>query len=66
MKPLRRVRKRAMKEVLVKGVRYQSIAEACKAYGISESTYHKRRQRGWGVERSLETPLKKNQFGIGG
>jgi ACT domain-containing protein len=50
-----------MKSILIKGVRYVSIAEACKRYGISESTYHKRRQRGWGVERALETPLKKNQ-----
>ncbi len=62
MKPVLRMRKRPMREILIKGVRYASIIDACKAYGISDSIYYKRRQRGWGVEQALETPLKKNQF----
>lgn len=47
--------------VVIEEVEYPSIIAACRAYGISESTYYKRRRRGWSMEKAITTPLSKNQ-----
>lgn len=37
---------------------YESLTEMLLHYGISMSAYHKRRRRGWSLDRILTTPVK--------
>lgn len=47
--------------VTIDGVKYPSIREACKAYGILPITYYQRRHHNWGMEEAICTPVRKRK-----
>ena len=51
-------------KLIVDGVKYQSVRDACKIYNIKEGTVHNRLKLGWSIENALKTDLrlKENDF----
>ena len=45
------------------GNTFPSLAEMCKAYGLSTPAYISRKKRGWNLEKILTTPLGKGSKG---
>jgi hypothetical protein len=41
------------------GKKTKHLADWCRELGISKGTYHSRRQRGWGIEEALTTPIRR-------
>ena len=47
------------KIVVIDGIEYKSLAEACRAFDINDSTVSSRICRGWSVEKAIKTKVKK-------
>ena len=47
------------KIVVIDGIEYRSLAEACRAFDINDSTVSSRICRGWSVEKAIKTKVKK-------
>ena len=51
----------AIKSITINGTKFRSINEACKFNGVKKATYSGRRNRGWGIIKSITTKTIKKK-----
>jgi hypothetical protein len=48
------------KDLLIEGIQYDNVKEACEEYGITQQCYGLRRKKGYSIEQALTTPKYQN------